>query len=229
MAPSLSEEFRQKLKELTRKAACGRQYVLVHSLKAWLNDKKHNRVTHLIGEAFSSHRFSRDLTSLPGIENALLVFSILIDIDCAQYIDKLLRNDIVDSSLHSTDLKSRIQDCLERNNVESPDIIASNFDCKRWSFCPVEFTARISHVLPRERVLPIHLRELINDKGATADLWRIDVPEEFVHEDLQASVSHSKSRAKDPSLKQFVSPSPLARQHKVPQNSNKITALYIRR
>jgi hypothetical protein len=205
MTPKLSEEFRKKLKELTRTAACGRQYVLVHSLKAWLNDKKHSRVTGLVIEAFSGSRFSKDCTSIPGIENALLVFSILIDIDCAQHIDKLLRSNIVDSSLPSLNLKD-IQTCLERNNVESPDIIAGNFDCKRWSFCPVEFSPRMAHVLPRERVLPIHLRELINDKGATADLWRIDVPEEFVHEDLRKCVAHSKSSSKDPSLKQFVSP-----------------------
>jgi hypothetical protein len=204
MEPSLSEEFRQKLKELTRKAACGRQYVLVHSLKAWLNDKKHNRVDRLIGEAFSGNRFDRDLTSFFGIDKALLVFSILIDIDCAQYIDKLLREGIFDGNLHLEGLKDKIQDCLKRNHVESPDIIASNFDCKRWSFCPVEFTPRMAHSLPRERVLPIHFRELINDKGATANIWRIEVPEEFVHAALQACVPHSKTKPRDASLKQFV-------------------------
>jgi hypothetical protein len=94
MAQKASDEFRKKLRELTKKAACGRQYVLIHSLKAWMNQAGHKE--ELIGEAYSDSRFSKE--TLYKIDEALLVFSILLELKCERYIECFLRNNILDSA-----------------------------------------------------------------------------------------------------------------------------------
>lgn len=202
MSRKATEEFRKKLKDFTKPAACGRSYVLVHSLREYIRDKKFQRCERLINEAFSKRTFDRD--RLHGIQRALLVFSILIEIEYEEYIDLFLRHNVFDSNLHSQK-KEDIQHCLEKNDVAVAGIIAEQFDKLRWKYCPVEFDLDMGYDLPFDRILPLHRRTLINDKGATANIFKIEIAEEFVQPKLRAKVPHSKSNVPDPSIKQHVS------------------------
>jgi hypothetical protein len=193
-----SQRFRQRLNELTRTAACGRKYVLVHSLKDYV--RKHK--SSLIEEAYSTNFFPRG--SLDRIDQALLVFSILLETGYERYIEIFLRRDILDSSLWGPSLKEHIRDFLEKNTIDSASDIADKFEKCRWKYCPLEFNLGISRDIKCDVVLPIVRRKLINDKGATADLWKIDVPEEFVDGKLRSAVPHSRSNHVDPELKQYV-------------------------
>jgi hypothetical protein len=102
-------------------------------------------------------------------------------------------------------LADSVKDCLDRSEVVSAGHIADQFERLRWRFCPVEFGVGMGRDLCSEMILAIQKREQINSKGATADLWRIDVPEEFVHSDLESVVPHSRSKTKDPDLGMHVS------------------------
>jgi hypothetical protein len=68
----------------------------------------------------------------------------------------------------------------------------------QWRFCPAMFDLHMTNEYVKFRIIPIHRRHTINNKGGTARLWQIAVHEEFVSQELRQVVSKSKSKEEVP-------------------------------
>jgi hypothetical protein len=191
------ELFQQKLKSLTKQAACGRSFVFVEELKKWLLDLDYNRVGDLLNEAYAGHA----LLPAPNISEhisigsdcSLLVFSILLSIRQGHLIHIFIRKDIVDRNLRTEQAaEAHIRKFLEREHIQDAAEVARKFAQTKWSFCAPVFDLRMGHDYGTEVVLPIHKMRSMSDKGGTANLWEISVPEEFISEKLRKAVADSR-------------------------------------
>ncbi|KFZ05322.1 hypothetical protein V501_08467 [Pseudogymnoascus sp. VKM F-4519 (FW-2642)] len=189
-------DFRAARKKYTQKAACGRNYVLVKKLKLWLESNGtdgRSQASHLLDFAYrkrSRHRpvlpITRDVLS-DKRNGCLLVFCILLELDCGHLIDEFWRQDICDKhlpiNLHSLQEKAATMVTGDSNSL------ANGFNNLQWQFCPTTFELRRGRKLVVEHILPFYKKEKINDKGATAQLWQIEVAEEFVDRNLARAVA----------------------------------------
>ena len=189
------EEFHHKLKSLTKQAACRRSFVFVEELKKWLLDPDHTRVGDLLIAAYAGQLLPPpNISGINSIESdcSLLVFSILLSIHHGHLLDIFSRN-INDRDLPTEHAgEARIQKFLDREHIPNAEEVARKFAQTKWSFCAPVFDLRTGHDYGTEVVLPIHKRRLMNDKGGTANLWEISVPEEFVSKKLRKAVADSR-------------------------------------
>src|SRR5688572_18963167 len=105
---SAMDDYRAARAKYTKKATCGRKYVLVTKLKLWLESivplGKDNitQAGRLLDFAYRKH--SSNMPGLPSSEEVfsggqngcLLVFCILLELDRGDLIDDFLRQDICD-------------------------------------------------------------------------------------------------------------------------------------
>lgn len=191
-------DFRAARKKYTQEAACGRNYVLVKKLKLWLESNGtdgRSQASHLLEFAYrerSHHRPVLPITreKLSDRHNGcLLVFCILLELDRGHLIDQFLRRDICDNrlpiNLHSLQEKAATMGISDSN----ANALANGFNNLQWQFCPTTFELRMGRKLVVDHILPFHKKKKINDKGATAQLWQIEVAEEFVDFNLARAVA----------------------------------------
>ena len=85
------------------------------------------------------------------------------------------------------------------NEAKVPDAeeITKQFCEKQWKYRAAIFRldADIRH--GKHAIIPIIRKKIISVKGGTADLWQIEVLEEFVEEKLQEKVPHSRYEGED--------------------------------
>ena len=197
------DEFKAQLKVYTATAVCGKPYVRVEKLKSWLqspgpkvDESRPSNVTHLLHATYR-HRTTPNLPvqpedlTLPN-EGCLLIFSVLLTIGCGDMIDTFIHNDKFDSHLP---LLSEQVHSLFGPERKAP---AAQFFKEQWRFCPARFDLHKTKEYPLTRVIPICRRNLIKE-GGTAQLWHIDVYEEFVTPALRDVAKGSKfNLATDP-------------------------------
>jgi len=188
------ERFQRKLDGLTKQAACHRSFVFIEELKQWLSDPDHTRVGDLLNAAYAGHA----LMPAPNISRnismesdcSLLVFSILLSIGQGHLIDIFIRKDIVDRHLATEHAgEARIKGFLEWEGITDAAEVARKFVQAKWSFCAPVFDLRTGHDYGTDVILPIHKMRSINDKGGTANLWEISVPEQFVSKNLRTAAA----------------------------------------
>ena len=126
-----------------------------------------------------------------GEPSALLVFAILLELSSGAFIDWFLRYDL-DSSLpiDLLQVRTKLSEFLPDSVAEH---FAERFDRKQWRYCAVTFELGMSKEYERNRILPFCTKKPIMTKGGMADLWCIQVHEEFVGEDLRKAVTYSKA------------------------------------
>ena len=56
----------------------------------------------------------------------------------------------------------------------------------------MQFDYGASFVCPPQRVVPIHQRQRINDKGGIATLWQVVILEAFIDHDLRQVASNTR-------------------------------------
>ena len=202
MCPSSSDysktlqEFENKLKEYTRTAVCGRPFVLVDKLQVWLRSQANPNLTHIEGQVYAAYR-DRARPNLPitlnifdpGKHCCILIFSILRAIDRGDLINVFSEEGKTDRKLPLS--ADDVEDIFRKAKASN---LAAVFLEKQHRFCPATFDFQKSANWNKDVVIPIYSKEPINE-GGTAQLWLIDVPEEFIEETLQKESSRSRFNA----------------------------------
>lgn len=190
-------EFTGKLDEYTRKAACGRDFMLVDRLHDWLRSPVGGEGTHadrlLHRVAYSDRRLPGvPITSdklKPGDDCCLLVFCILQRIGRGDLINVFSRKGKVDRLLPIPrhDLEAIA------NDVHDADLSSAFFELQH-RFRPARFNLHGTTDWDEDMVVPIY-RKIPIKAGGTAELWQIDIPEEFVGQTLRDISSGSRFNA----------------------------------
>jgi hypothetical protein len=186
----LRDQFKDKLKEWTVRAACGREYIQVAKLTKWMHEapKGTTNVDLLLSHCRSKDRFSIEVSQITGGDRpCLLVFSILLEIDKGNLIELFRKINIDDGKL-PLDLTA-----LEKymRSLKLDKGIAAAFDRRQWKYRPLRFELSDTQMLEPNRIIPICEKGLINLKGGTADVHQILVQEEFVSESIKKIVPTS--------------------------------------
>ncbi|KAL8784971.1 MAG: hypothetical protein Q9213_003632 [Squamulea squamosa] len=189
-------ELNAKVEACTMKAVCGRSYVLVAELTQWLrsrihSDKSTTQVGRLLMTAYRDQIVPSSTEQLSEKDNcSLLVFCILLLIGKGHLIEQFRRHNILDKHLPipHQQLRTKLQD------ARIPDAIhlAASFDEKQWPFCPAKFDLHSGQEYNEHKILPICKKVKINEKGGTAQLWQIEIKEEFVGDRLKEAVAFSR-------------------------------------
>jgi hypothetical protein len=181
--------FLSKLKSCTMHNAIGGTWINTRPLLAWILEKVDQQVTrleHLLDYAYSASMVpsikASDL-SRSG-EASLIVFSLLLELRHGHLIHRFWRHGLNDSRL-PFDKGSLDSVLMEHVSLVSQILLA------QWKYCPIIFDLDMALELPAKAVLPIIQRQRINDKGTTAQLWEISIPEEYVGRSLRRAASFS--------------------------------------
>ena len=194
MAPAQSRlvAFHLALEESTLEAFDGRHFVLFSRLEKWFNsleeDEKTTRVEGLLQEAYSKRQFL-PLPVERVCREGLAIFSILLEIDRPQQVDRYLSQGFVDSKLPIT--LNDLRDRFGNGGEDKPNSDAERFDKVQWKYCAPKFHFDTSHDFLHHHVLPFCRLKPINYKGATARLSEIEIPAEFIEETLRSKVQES--------------------------------------
>ena len=191
-------DFKATLKECTATTVCGRHFVLVARLTRWMRSQRPSegvsQTACLLRAAYSqrtSPGLPREVAQLPnGKRSALLVFAILLELGSGELIDSFLRNDL-DNGLPIDLLQLRTK-LVKFLPITKANDLAERFNQEQWRYCAATFNLGMGKDYGRKRIIPICAKEQINDKGGTADLWWIQVHEDFVGEELKKAVACSR-------------------------------------
>ena len=196
------DDFRKQLRACTLDALHGKQFVLISRLKEWFSSRttpsSSTQLQKLLWKVYHEH-----LKISPGLpinedsisRDSLLIFSILLDVDHGDLIQKFRKHSWVDSKLpfHKPELVLWLHDHeIPTRKREDQESLAERFLSTQWKYSVLPFQLGDEKTHPQQCILPICQRQTINKKGATADLWEIEVPEEFVGDTLRESVQNSK-------------------------------------
>lgn len=193
---AILREFTSKWDQYTRKAACGRDFMLVDRLLDWLRSPVGGEGTHadrLLRVAYRNrHLPDVPITSdrlKPGDNCCLLVFCILQRIGRGDLINVFLRKVRIDRLLPFPrhDLEAI------GNDVHDADLSSAFFELQH-RFRPARFDLHATTDWDEDIVVPMY-RKLPIKAGGTAKLWQIDIPEEFVGQTLRDISSGSRFNA----------------------------------
>lgn len=200
--------FKSTLKECMVPAVCGRSYVRILKLTQWLNSKVRSegweptQVRLLLDYAYSrrdrpTHPITKEQLC-DSKDGCLLIFCILLELDRGDLIDKVWRQDKTDNDL-PIDLRA-LRETFEELDVPDSDKVAADFDKQQWKYCAAKLDLNKGRQYPESKIMPFHRREEINKKGGTAQLWQIEVLEEFVGPSLREAVKESRYDPMDDGL-----------------------------
>lgn len=192
--------FKLQLKGCTTEDYLGRPYIRRSRLLAWFKSPVpgHPGTTQagrLLAAAY------RDRVNQPvqpitkeklcdGEDRCLLVFSIFLELDRGQLINRFVRQGKVDKHLPITlaDLKNTLTKMGHTRDLEE---LAVSFHSIQWRYCAPIFELNITRDFPRNQILPIRRKREIAT-GGTAQLWQIEVLEDFVGPQLRLAVQGSR-------------------------------------
>ena len=195
-------EFKAKLEECTARAICGRLYVRVAKLVEWMKSHRPgesaSQAACLLRAVYTQWKWPRLPNETYRISNAnnrqsaaLLVFAILLELGSAEHIHLFLRHGFHKNlPIDLFQLRDKIAKIIA-DRTEA-DILADRFNQVQWRYCAAIFEYNMAVDIGRDMVIPICAKERINNKGGTADLWWIQVPEEFVSKELQKVIAGSR-------------------------------------
>jgi len=197
-APSAA--FRRQLAYCTLSGVCGRDFVRVHKLVTWLKspslgDTGQDWVGHLLNAAYRGWMQPGLPVTAQRLKSeadpCLVVFSILLDLDSADWIHQFSEKDICDGRL-PIDLYT-LRNLVNGMNGSSgqKDALATRFNAKQWSFCAPRLDFEMGKDFTKNTIMPFHQKARLKE-GGTAQLWQVEVLEEFVGTDLREKVATSK-------------------------------------
>ena len=193
-------EFFAMLKKCTVEGACGREFILPTTLTTWMREtspgSRYTWTDRLLQSAYSKRSLPGRLIEsdhiADGVQSALLTFCILLELGHGALIHTFHSHELVDRKI-PIDLYSLRTKLGELDELPKPaDELAIDFNEKQWRYCAATFDLRtgLNHV--KHRILPICVKRRINKKGGTADLWYIEVHQEFVGERLREAVPDAR-------------------------------------
>ena len=190
------QSFRRQAQHCTRKAVCGRDFVLVERLQKWLRDERPNRngcQAECLLEAAYQHFTTPEFLPVqpsawePGNERCcLLVLSILLIIDCGHLLNLFIRKGKRDHQLPL--LQKTVRSILD------PGPSAERFIAMQRRFCPAKFDRRSSLEHDFDRIIPISSQFRLAEVGS-ASVTQISIPEDFIHRTLREEAAISRFNA----------------------------------
>jgi hypothetical protein len=192
-------DYQAKLRECTVNSAFDQAFVLTEKLLAWLRSSvgsipattQLDRLLEAVCTSASeicTPMSSEAITQ--GEDCCLLVLSILLDLGAGQLLGGLVRRGIVDCQLPIG--RQHLCASFESMGVPDAERLGAAFYGLQWRFCPARFDFQGSYDWPEEMVIPICRKEKINNKGGTAQLWQIEIPEEFVSSRLRDAIPSAR-------------------------------------
>lgn len=195
---SSMHHFRKTVRACEMKAICGRTFIRVEQLKAWVS----GQMERLLEAAYQTG--SQTHPALPISERqicsshhcASLIFCILLEMGAGNKIHYFYRLGLYDSRLGDLDSGS-LQQTLKRSSLGSEEGIdigefAKDFARRQWRYCPVKFELEDMNDCKHQQIIPIHKKEAINDKGFTASVWQVEVLEEFIGLPMRKVIATSR-------------------------------------
>jgi len=185
-------------------------YHPVEDIKSWMLETSdgENNVPN-VGLLLDISNLSGFASTRPDdIANALLVFAILLRLQCGHLIhifQQVVHDDTLDADLRKEDLLSE----LKRSNLPHPPDILEQFDRERWSFCPAKIEDMCHHTKAYyggRWILPFCRRQIVG-KGGTAAVYGVLVQADIVPENLKNEVLRGYGYA-DPDFGDVSPPSP---------------------
>ena len=194
------KDFGDQLAACTRTAVCGRKFVLVNKLQDWLRSKDEHNVTNVQLQLETAYRDRRkanipipDTAFDPGQYCCLLVFCTLHTIGCGNLIDVFKKERKNDGMLPLR--LDTLQNVFTKAHVAEARSLADRFFETQYQFCPARFEYQVDcHWSEEDIVVPIYSKNPINT-GGTAQLWHIDVSEEFIDQALKRVSAGSRFNA----------------------------------
>ena len=175
---------------------CKRKYIQVSKLLEWMNEEvpiatlgvSTKNIDRLLASCQRRRGgFSQDSKGFAkGGSPCVLIFSILLELNAGHLVHDLRRQGWNDHQL-PLDLAQ-----LERNKTlrTSPGL-AQQFNDAQWKYCPLRFGVTEEVDIPREHIVPICVKQRINE-GGTAFIYQIFVQAEFLDVELKRTVAHSR-------------------------------------
>ncbi|OBT72265.1 hypothetical protein VF21_07968 [Pseudogymnoascus sp. 05NY08] len=189
-------DYRAARAKCTKKAACGRDYVLVSKLSLWLKSMVYPEERTHAGRllAFAYRNRNPDKPRFPiavgelfdSRVGCILVFCVLLELGCGDLIHEFLRHGIYDDLL-PIDIYS-LREKAASMRMRNSDAFANAFDRLQWKFCPATIEMGMGREFHENQILPFCQREKVNEKGVHSQLWQVAVPEEFVGPMLRAVI-----------------------------------------
>ena len=197
--PDIRDIFKWKLeKEWKQKAICGRQYVLVDRLRAWMTSTEEGQQTSNVGLLLQAvyrenPRYFIQPVESPSISDNLLVFAILLDNDLGDLIHHFKRAPITDKLLPLPELSYQGLQYWLKDDVAYARRVQEIFDRERWAFCPVAIGPDMERTyFTAHSILPFCRQQAINEKGGTAQVHQVLIQEDFVSPELRVAMKDSR-------------------------------------
>ena len=193
-SPTVVDELRQKTKEYTVEAVCGRHYVRVEALKAWMREELQPLIDYVYKY---DYRKPFEAADIDGRSHGqyLLVWAILLNIetgDYGKYIESFRTHHIDDRKIPVQ--IAELREVFERNNSDSdplfPEHLCKEFAEQQWRYRAVQFERNMSTDCREREILPICKKARIKT-GGVAEVSQIAVQEEFVDERLRKAVCNN--------------------------------------
>lgn len=215
--------FYEKLRRLTHKAVCGREFVRVPALLKWMkDDRTGSRLFNLI-RALCGDKDNTSNRFLPlgydGVEIfkngcLLLIIALILDLrrsqpDLVGSCEDLLKYFSSIAVIHNPESLSQLKIKLEdvkreaASSLGNVEIFVREFKEKRWKYCPARLNNSSTLKWKREIILPIVRQRKVSGLGGTASLRHIYVPEDLVHENLRRGTNQIAEFV-DPNTKEKV-------------------------
>jgi hypothetical protein len=190
-SPTVIDALREKTKECTVKAVCGRRYVRHEALKAWMREELQRLIDHVYK---GDYRKPFEAVDIDGRSHwYLLVWAILLNIetgDYGKYIEsfRTLRIDDRKIPVKITELR----EVFEINNPGEKVLahLCKEFGEQQWRYRAVQFELNMNPNCLEQDILPICKKARVK-AGGSAEVWQIAVQEEFVDDRLRKAVCNN--------------------------------------
>ncbi len=193
-------DFWAELDKCTTEAFCGRRYIRISKWTSWFRSKvtaggyETTQASRLLKAAYKhidTPAPPMDIEHLcDSKDGCLLIFSILLELGRGDLIDAFWRLEKLDKQL-PMDLFS-LKSLFKSIGIPTSDQLAIDFDEQQWKYCAAKLDLHGGRQYPENRIMPFRRRLKINSKGGTAQLWQIEVLEEFVEPRLRKAVETSR-------------------------------------
>jgi hypothetical protein len=207
---SMQAEFQSQV-ELCRHNDVGYgSFVLWSQLRAWLDSRNESRDLQTRAQAlFAGSLAEARFEGLPvakeenfqASEAFLKNFSILLATGSGCFIGLLIEHAVAEQDLPFS--KSQLDDIFDRTLLPDARERSVRFFEYQWQFCPAKLELGGIYEFSDLTVIPIAKWTEINRKGGTARVRKVQIPKEFIGNELRnatSSANSPESNSENPSV-----------------------------
>lgn len=172
---------------------CLPPFISTASLKQWMDRKERGKSEtngKRVLDEVNAIRWTNFLNSglvFEGDHSCVLVFSCLLKQDQGRLIyifrnANILDKNLSDPKLDYNPLRVKLTRHKALHRIDNVEKIINDFEKNRWAFCPAHLDQELLDNIRfgAKLLLPFCTRDLVNDKGGTASVSQVTVPEKYV-------------------------------------------------